>query len=660
MTQKTNNVHVHHSGRMTSPKQKQNVNQQHQPKKEEKNGISSLIHGKTLPILSVVLFVLFVGYQLLVENSSVLWKLQERSLFITDLTYLKECLSWVGGLSVYVATFFNGFFYYPWLGTIIYISFLLLVTWMTSKAFNLKSWLFPLALIPSLLLLLMLTQNGYMIYWIKLNAFSYVSIMGVLVTIMGVILGKTTRKPITQSLVVALYMLVAYPIAGVYATMGSLLFAVISVKQAIGEKKFTHLIPAGVALLSLLLVPLAYDEWVFQASNKYYYLSNLPEYWNTESKRMLWLPYQLGAVCLLLFTIFLPIKPTDKKRFRLVPFFLFIATAFLVVSMTCKNGNYKTELSMMEASEKGDWDQVLRLAKKERDEPTRLIIMYTDMALYKLNKLGDEKYYYNDGDKKKEDTRVVNDPDNEMNSQIAGSFFFFNYGKINACHRWCMENSVEYGMSATNLKYFVLSNAVNGQKALARKYNNILAKSLFYRPLAGKLAKIIEDPSLLDKDPTYSKVLVLTKYGNMLESAYTNMEKYFLYNFAYTAGGPPEMVELCLMANMELKNLNQFWPAYFAYTELYKKSIPIHVQEAALLFNQLQKTHYVNPDLYDPAVIQRFNQFLTLVEQYSGLSESAASKMFKPSFGNTYWYRFYFRDSQPAPDLSHKSSPYSS
>ncbi len=659
MTKKTNNVHVHRSDSMTSPKQKQNVKQQ-QPKIEEKNRIRLLINGKTLPILSAVLFVLFVGYQLLLENRSVLWKLQDRSLFISDLTYLKECLSRVGGLSVYVSSFFNDFFYYPWLGTIIYTSFLLLVTWMTSKAFNLKRELFPLALIPSLLLLLMLTQNGYMIYWIKLKAFSYVPIMGVLVAITGILLGKTTRKPIAQSLVVVQYMLVAYPIAGVYGTMGSLLFTIISLKHAIGEKNTSHLIPTGVALVSMLLVPLAYDEWVFQASNKYYYLSNLPDYWNSESKRMLWLPYQLGAIYLILFTIIPPIKPTDKKRFKLLPFFFFIATAFLVDSMTCKNGNYITELSMMEASEKGDWDQVLRLAKKERDEPTRLIVMYTNMALYKLNKLGDEKYHYSDGNKMKEDTRFIKDPENTVDYHLAGPFFYFNYGKINSCQRWCMENSVVYGMSMTNLKYFVLNNAVNGQKSLARKYNNILAKSLFYRPLAKKLATFIEDPSLLEKDPDYSTVLALTHYANNLEFAFSNMEQHLQLSFAYTVGGPPEMAELCLLANMDLKNIDQFWPAYFAYTEQYKRRIPIHIQEAALLFNQLQQTHYINQDLYDPAVLQRFNQFITTVEQYSGLSESAARNMFKPLFGNTYWFYFYFMDSQSNPLNSQKSSPYSS
>lgn len=659
MAQKNKKTYVPRSNNSTLPKQKQHINEQ-QPKKEEKKGVRSMINDKTLPILSVVLFVLFVVYQLLLINRPVIWKLQDRSLFLTDFTYLKECLSSVGGLSVYVATFFNSFFYFPWLGALIYTLFLLLVTWMTGKAFNLKGWLYPLALIPSLLLLLMLTQNGYMIFRINLKAFSYVPIIGLLVTFAGVFLGKKIRKPSTQSLVVTLYMLVAYPIAGVYGLMGSLLFATISLKHALSKKNKTLMIPAGIALLALLLIPMVYDLYVYNVTHSYFYLSNLPDYWGLKSTHILWTPYQLGAGCLLLF-VFLPnIKPIEKKRFILLPLFFFALTAFFVDSRSCKNDNYRTELSMMEASEKGNWDKVLHLAEKTKDEPTRLMVMYTDMALYKQNKLGDQKYHYNDGNKMKEDTRLVKDPNNIMDSQLAGSFIYFNYGKINTCLRWCMENTIANGMSVTNLKYFVLGNAVNGQKALAKKYNNILAKSLFYRPLAKKLAKIIENPSLLENDPNYSKVLALTKFGNNIESSNANIEMHLNHCFAYTTGGPPEMVELCLLANMELKNANRFWPAYFACSELYKVPIPIHVQEAALLFNQLQNTHYINPDLYDPVVINRFNQFLTMVEQYSGLSESAAMNVLEPLFGNTYWYRFYFKDSKPDLAISHNFSPYSS
>lgn len=369
---------------------------------ETKYTLRQFTDGKGLPLFTLALFVLFVVYQTLVTNRSVIWRLHEQSLFLADLDYLRECLSKVGGLTVYVGSFFNDFFYIPWLGTLIYTTLLLLVTWITVKAFRLKGWLFPLAMIPSLLLLLMLTQNGYMIFWIKLKGFSYVAILGILVTITGALLGSTSRKPLIQSLLAVLYILVAYPIAGVYGVMGTFLFAVFSLKHLIREKKIVHVIPAGVALLAILLVPRVYDEWVYQATHQQpLYLSNLPDYWNTENEHYLWLPYILVAGCLVLFA-FLPKKtPTVPSFFRLLPFVLFLTTLLFVDKKTYKDDNFKTEMSMMEASEKGDWNQVLHLSQEVKDEPTQLIVMYTHLALFKLDKLGNEMYHYCTGNKKR-------------------------------------------------------------------------------------------------------------------------------------------------------------------------------------------------------------------------------------------------------------------
>ena len=654
MTQKTGKTHVQRPINPASGKQSPSNKRLIQEEHKKTNRFSQLTESKLYILLSLALFVLFVVYQTLVTNRPVIWKLHDQSLFLTDLTYLKECLSSVGGLSVYIASFFNDFFLTPWLGTIFYTTFLLLVIWVTSKAFNLKGWLFPLALIPSLLLLLSLTQNGYMIYVIKLKAFSYVGILGILVTLTGALLGAKARKPIVQSLVAVLYMLVAYPVAGVYGVMGTLLFAIFSLKHGLREKQYVHLIPAGVALLALFMVPRAYD-WVYQATlQEKLYLANLPDYWHTESERFLWLPYKLLAGCLLLLALLPKKMPSMNSVVRLLPFVLFIAVVFFVDKKTFKDENFKTELRMMEASEKGDWNQVLQLANEVKDEPTRLIVMHTNLALFKLGKLGDALYHYRDGNKIKKAPRGIFDV------YLAGPFFYFQYGKINYSYKWCMENTVEYGQSPTSLNYFVLSCAVNGQKKLAEKYNNILSKSLLYRSLSKKLAKIIEDPTLLEKEPAYSKVLVLTKFDNFLDCDQSEMERYLRFNFAFKVGGPPEMVELCLLANMDLRNPNQFWPAYFYYIQNFKRPIPIHIQEAALLFNHLQKTNYIDPSRFDPTVLKRFDQFLAMIQQYAGMADYTVKDLFKAPFGDTYWYQFSFITNHSNPSNSPKYSPYSS
>ena len=656
MAQKTGKRPVNRLKNQANTQGSLNVTMKNSQANSSKKEIFHLVDRKIFPLFILALFIVFVLYQTMVTNRPVFWKLNDQALFLTDLTYFKECLSYVGGLSVYMGSFLNEFFLYPWTGALLYTSFLVIVATITARVFKLKGWLYPLALIPSLLLLLAVTQNGYMIYLIKLDAFAYVAILGILVSLSGAVLGAINRKPIIQSLVAVVYMLVAYPASGVYSILGILLFVVSSVKHQLVEKDKKNLIPVGVALLAIWLVPAAYDQWVFNTTNQQLlYFLNLPEYWNTKQERILWLPYLSGALFFLLLSIITPLKkPTKSTLLNWAPLILLLATVVLYTNRTYKDANFETELRMMEASENGNWNQVLRHAKVTKDEPTRLMVMYTNLALFKLDKLGDEKYHYKDGNKHRLDPRGI------LDAYIAGPFFYFHYGKMNFCYKWCMENTVEYGKSVSNLKYFVLSSAVNGQKNLARKYNHLLEKSLLHRSLSKKLANIIEDPTLLDKDPSYRKVIALTNYGDFLDSDYSKLEQFLLFNFAYTIGGPPEMVELCILANMELKNPNQFWPAYFYYTEKLKKPLPIHIQEAALLFNHLQKTNYINPSLYNPTVLKRFDQFLSMVQQYAGMPDYEVTNYFKPSFGDTYWYQFSFIKNHTELVKDAKYSPYSS
>ncbi len=617
--------------------------------------LERLLSKKWGIFLLLVSFCAFVLYETILTNRIVLWELHDQSIFLTDITYLRDCLSAVGGLSIYVATFLNAFFLFPWLGACLFTALLLLVVGFTAKAFNLKGWMYPLALIPSLLLVLAMTQNGYMIYILKLEAFAYVGLLGTLVTLSGALLGKKARKALPQSLIIALYTLVAYPVAGIYGLAGTFLMAVFSLKYAIREKRFAHLIPTLTAILFIVVTPRIFDVWVYDSTpQKLLYFSNLPDYWNTDGERPLWLPYKLLAACMVVFSLISGSNRFSTGLYRFIPPVLLLATVILVDNKSFKDEDYQTELKMMEASERGDWNGVLSLAQKANDEPSRLMAMHTNLALYKLDKQSDLMYHYKDGNK------IRNTPRGLFDTYIAGPFFYFQYGKMNYCYKWCMENMVEFGPSPSILKYFVLSCAVNGQKELARKYNQLLASSLFYKSQARELARYIDDPSLLEKKPTYRKVIALTDYNDYLDSDHSKMEDYLRIRFAFTVGGPPEMVELCLLANMDLKNPNQFWPAYFLWTQQYGRRVPVHIQEAALLFNHLQKTNYIDPSTFDPAVVNRFNQFLSMIKEYSGKKDYEVRDFFKVPFGDTYWYYFSFINNHSTPDNNTKHAPYSS
>ena len=66
-------------------------------------------------ILWVAALVVMAGSVLYFE-SDLLWKVQQKNLFLNSSLFLKEQLVVPGGLLTWVSTWFTQFLYYPWLG----------------------------------------------------------------------------------------------------------------------------------------------------------------------------------------------------------------------------------------------------------------------------------------------------------------------------------------------------------------------------------------------------------------------------------------------------------------------------------------------------------------------------------------------------------------
>jgi len=607
--------------------------------------------------LWILLFAGFVLWVTLLNNRYLLWELHDQSLFLADKTYLYECLNMVGGLTIYVSTFLNQYFLYPTLGALLYLAWLLVIALVTAKAFRLKGWAFPLAFIPSLLLVLSLIQNGYMIYLLKLEGFAYVSIIGTLVAVLAPLLAQRIRN-LAGSMVFALaYLMVAYPLAGAYGLVGGLLLVIYWVTDAVVNKRLNRLLPAAVSLLSILAIPQAFYLWGYDAiMRNHLYISTLPDYvWNQEEK-VLWLPYVLLLVFFLTATLIGTVHPSFKKAPRcwhLTPLILVLLCTLLVVKKQYRDTNFTTQIAMMEASEKQAWHKVLRLLKESDEEPTRLMVMHKNLALMKLGKQGDTQYTYPDGNKPMNYHRRL------VEVQLAGPFFYFHYGKSNYCYKWCMEGMVEYGMSPSYLKYFVLSSLVNGEPKLADKYNKILAASPTHRNWAKAHQPLIDDTALVASHPFFAKILPLTHYDNYLDGDYGLLEHYIRRDFAHMIGGPPEMVEQCILFNMQLKDIERFWPAFMFWMQ---KGQPLrtHMQEAALLFHHLERKFQLDVSRFDPAVLKRFQDFIAMVNQYANYPESAVVDLYKQRFGDTYWFYYFFVQDHSNRDAKGEQKPYSS
>lgn len=584
-------------------------------------------------------FILFTLFMTLGQNLDFLRKLQDLDLFLYDSQFFIDSMQRVGGLSMYVGSFLYQFFYFPLAGSLLLLLFLLLLSLLTAKTFNLKGWLFPLAYIPSLILLLSMTELGYMIYFQKIDGYVYDNIIGVSIILTGLLFFQKIKKLPVQMLFACAYLVLSYPICGAYSLFGGFLMLLVSLKNAINGKKLILLIPIIVILTSLILIPLFYYRFVFvQLASSDIFTANLPDFLLKGAEMKLWLPFLILAVYFVLVVIWKQEVEVKKQHLllKLLPAFLFISCIFVVYVFSYKDKNFNTELSMQTASDNEDWNEVLKLARNQKDVPSRQIVMNTNLALYKLGLAGDKMFHYKNGNKEINSARFI------VPVQIAGTMFYYQYGVLNFCNRWCMEGMVEYGLSVSVLKYFVLSSLLNGDFALSQKYNDVLKSTLFYKSWALKHQQYIDNPKSISDAIQFKKILALTYYEDDLTLDFDHLEQFLRIHFSEMRQVPQDLTELSVLFNLDLKNNERFWPRLFRWIRFNPtKKLPIHFQEAAILYGNIEGKDLTGAP-FDDAVLANYAQFQSMVKQYNGYPEESMKSVFYNQFGNTFWYYYFF------------------
>ncbi|MDE6120959.1 MAG: hypothetical protein K2F63_04140, partial [Muribaculaceae bacterium] len=208
------------------------------------------------------------------------------------------------------------------------------------------------------------------------------------------------------------------------------------------------------------------------------------------------------------------------------------------------------------------------------------------------------------------------------------------------CYRWCMEDMVEYGPKVEYLKYMSRCAILNGEYPLARRYLRMLSRTLYHKDWARKYMAMTYDPALAEKDPELAYVRKLNAFNNHIGGDGSLIETYISTNLAALEGGPPELVEMSLQFNLVRKDINGFWPRFILYARTHER-LPVHYQEAALLFSALEHKVDCSQFRIDPEVAREFNLFMEMAQKNAHLSEEHNRHVFGP-FGKTYWYYYFF------------------
>ena len=592
------------------------------------------------PLKAGLLFAVVVWGLLNLFEQEFLFRVQELSLWLPTKVYFDERMLVPGGLMGYIACFLTQFFYYPMLGSLIYVALLLVVQWLTIKVYQIPARHALLALIPGALIVCCSMEAGYWIFQIKTQGYFFSMLVGFLFALSVMRLYQLAKGWWRYVVVVAIAAM-GYPFFGFYASLALVGIALWTLRENEEGRGMVALLCVAAAVTTPILYYSVYEQTRFVDM----FTVGMPAFEFSKRDVFTWIPY----VLLYLFPLVMPFVPLKRNEEGVAKKALLIenmALMALIVTLGLvfwyRDPNFRAEIKMNHAMERLEWRKALDIAKAQKQTPTRLIVLNKNLALLKLGKAGDEMFHYLDGGEA---------PDSPLQirlMQVGGKMLYYHYARMNFCYRWCLEDAVEYGWKVDYLKYMVRTSLISGEPALAQKYINTLKKTLFYRGWAEKYEKMVGDPSLIAKDREMASILPLYQYEDQLDGDNSLVEIYLLNYFAhsYSDLSTPMFDEAALMCALTLKDIPTFWNCFFRYANSHKTDrMPTHYQEAALLYGNLEKNVDISKMPFDKTVKMRFQDFMRFAQKHAVENverDPEAKKLFYDRYGNTFWYFYFF------------------
>ena len=599
--------------------------------------------------LTPVLALAVIACLLLVFESDLLWKMQESNLFLGSKLFFDEQMVEPGGFLTWVSTWFTQFLFRPWLGVLLLCGWWLLLMWLVKKAFRVSNCWMPITVIPVLFLLVTLVDMGYWIYILKLRGHVFLGTIGTtaVVSLLWAFRCLVERVRFVPTLMRMVFVLLTcaagYALLGIYGLAATALMAVWIWR--LEPRRLSALAVSLTGLAAVGLLPLVFYRFVYyqiNVANIYY--ARLPLYYVQERYSLYYVPF----ILLLLFFVAMTLIPWNQKRvsgsrfqvsgstFQL-SLILVLAAAVYTACSWYRDENYHHELAMQRCIDRLDWEGVLKEAAKQKDDPTRAIVMMRNLALARLGRQGDEMYHYKNGCKKCNapfDIRAIN---------TAGALIYYHYGLPNYSYRLCMERGVEFGWRVEQLKYMARCSILNGEQQLARKYLALLRQTMFHGAWADSMRPLVEHPKSLADSSEMGFITHMMHFDNKLTADQNLVENFLMKRLmASHYAGDPFFLEQALYATLWAKDTKEFWAHLYNYARLYPgRKWPVHLQEAAMMFGTLDHKKFIDQWPISPAVRDSYKRFDQMAQRFEGADWEKAKAALYKLYGKTYFYDFY-------------------
>lgn len=272
-----------------------------------------------------------------------------------------------------------------------------------------------------------------------------------------------------------------------------------------------------------------------------------------------------------------------------------------------------------------DWQGIISKAEKQTPD-LPMSVSATNLALAMTNQLGERAF---DFYQRSSEGLLPKFERNYATSQLNGEVYF-HLGLVNTAQRFAfeaMEAIPNYNKSARVVKRLAETNLINGEYGVAKKYLQMLEKTIFYRPWAKRTLEMLGDEKKINAHPLYG---TLRQY---------RLDEDFLFS-------EDELDKICgqlFMHNKENQMAAQYLvmaplldrdiPRFMSYIQYVQNTIPYNprVIQEAIAFAFMQKRQQPPQGMVNQLTLQQMNDFARV---YSANKSSAELERFK----NTVWY----------------------
>lgn len=551
---------------------------------------------------------------------------ETRSLFLFSGEYLHKFLLKPGGLLEYTAKFLTQFYADSFSGPLV-ISVILTIPAVILYFINKRlipgiSYSLVFLLIPSFLLLLM--QANY--YHMMEYNLGFLMVLGYYLYMIS------SEKKYHRILVLVLFP-VFYYLTGAYAIIFSALYIIHNLIHKEGKQKFIN--SSILIIIGLISFIIGWKILFLQTVEQLTFYP-FPAFANPS--------YKIFFFILAGYIIFYPLISEVTKRLRkgnlnkktysyITIGIVFTFTTIFLFNIYNPQTARVIELERLVFAEK--WNEAIELHEKK---PSRNLIgqYFYNIALSETDQLCERIFFGNQDFAA--GTLVLPWGDDHLDR---GAYFYYSIGLINEAHRWAYEEMVVYGNRPQNIKLLARTSLINGDYEMARKYLNILKKTIYYKGWAKKYEAMADNPELIKSDPDLGEKSALLPKTNFFIQFNEPQN-----NIPLILEGQPDnrkaidyyMAGLLLAKQVEIivNNVKSLKPSGFDH-------IPRHIEEAVLIYYNSTKTL---PDLggliINPATQDRFNQYFSAYVNERKNPATLKENMQK-QFGNTFWYYFHFK-----------------